>query len=179
MKMDVFNTMNVFSENKCKERFIKDCLDFERNEYALGMWKAAESVADFRKKYLENADLEIKLSQAYAEISKIEYETHENRIREMFGNRTIDVFARHGRIRIGTDDFKFELYSGADIRHSEIAVFEIDDRKNFNESMLNNDPATLNGTFNIYGANNEILATLNGKYFAYAAFGFVACVEWN
>lgn len=139
-------------------------------------WTAAADIDEFKSAVL--ADERLKLTQAYAEVSK-ETEGHWFRVREMLGDRCIKIISDAGGVKVGSGAFSVCIGNGGSSDGmTRVAVFKKGD--SFNDSMMNYTGTSINGTCSIYDydCGGAPVAALDGNYSVYSYAGLVAFVEY-
>lgn len=139
-------------------------------------WTKAADMDDFTAAVL--SDERLKLTQAYAELSK-ETEGHWFRVREMFGGRCVKTLSDAGGVKVGNGSFSvcIENGGGGD-GTTRVAVFAKGD--SFNESMMDYTGVSVSGICSVYDydCGGEPIVELSGSYMVYALRGLVALVEY-
>lgn len=170
------------SELKFNDRYnnyLRGCIFNERIEKkSMSILRSASDTMDFVNKFLDSEDLDILMSQAYAELSKkVCPSGHWMRIRKMLNEMVFKTTSDVGGVKIGNDNFSIIIPNGYGDGVTRIAIVN---RGDINENMFTFF-TSVEGCINIfsYDCGDEVERTIFGKYGVYYCEGFVIFERWN
>ena len=157
---------------------LNDCMGKDKVNKILWYWNMSKTVDEFKQNVL--SDNNLKMTQAYAEISK-ETEEHWYRVREMIGNKTFKTIADAGAVRVHTSNLDILIPNGIGDGEIRCKVFNKEESEKFNSNMMNFTGISLEGHIEIceYDCSNNIIAkAADGNYLVYNYEGIVVFVEF-